>query len=281
MELAQTLSGWWLGKELRRLRLESGLTGAQIKQLTSVSFSTLTRWESGHRQPRLSVLGPVLAAYKVAEPLRSLLMDLAGRSGEHGWWQAYEGVLPEPYATFIGFEAEAAKLRSFEALLVPGLLQTEGYTDAVIRAIPAVTEDHARRQMGIRAQRQARLNGDNPLQLHAIIDEAAIRRRVGGPDVMKEQLRALTALPDNVTLQVVPFDAGAHSAMTGSFVIMDFRDPRAPGAVFVESAAGQLFVDGDVDLTRHVAMWGILATMALTPEDSARFIAAAARKVAK
>lgn len=271
-ELARkgTLRTWWISTELRRHRKAANLTLAEVTRRTGISRAALTRAESGETIPHARNLRDLLALYGVTGSQRALLLDLAAQPEAHGWWQAYTD-LPGDYAVYLGFEAQALRILDYETSFIPGLLQTEAYARAVIGDRPE--------RVAVRLRRQAALAADDPLTLHAIVDEAAIRRLVGGPATMREQLRALADLPDTVTLQAIPYTSGAHPGMTGSFVVLKFRDPRAPSAVFLESNAGQIFVDGDVDLGRYEGMWGELLDKALSPQDSATLITDVARKI--
>lgn len=271
-ELARkgTLRTWWISTELRRHRKAANLTAAEVTRRTGISRAALNRTENGETIPHPRNLRDLLDLYGISGSQRALLLDLAAQPEAHGWWQAYAD-LPADYAVFLGFEAQARHISDYETSYIPGLLQTEAYAQAVVQGRPE--------RVAVRLRRQAVLSGDDPLVLHAIIDEAAIRRHVGGPATMREQLRALADLPDSVTLQVIPYAAGEHAGMAGPFVVIRFRDPRAPSAVFLESNAGQIFVDGDVDLGRYEAMWGDLISKALSPQGSAALISDAAKKI--
>lgn len=262
------------GREYARIRKERGLTDDDIRK-GGVDPSAVWRWVNGEvRKPRRATVELLLTILEIHGPLRDELLDLLLNPDGPAWLRTYEGVLPEIYATYIGFEADARWLGNFELGHVPGLLQTDAYTVALLRSIPGVTEEHIRGQLEVRAQRQAVLAGPDPLHLHAVVDEGAVRRIVGGVEVMVAQLHALADEDrPNVTLQVLPFTAGAHPAGTGPFVTMRFRDPRAPAATFAETAGGLAIVDPD---ERYDDIWDSLVTMALNPEDSAAFIAAAA-----
>lgn len=265
-----TLRSWWISTELRNARRAANLTVAEVTRRTGISRAALTRAENGETVPHQRNLRDLLDLYGVKGAQKALLLDLAAQPEAHGWWQAYTD-LPGDYPTYLAFEAQARAILDYETSYIPGLLQTEAYARAVVGDV------HER--FAVRMRRQAALTGEDPLTLHAIVDEAAIRRHVGGPAVMREQLRSLARLPETVTLRVLPFAAGEHVGMAGSFVVIQFRDPRAPSAVFLESSAGQLFVDGDTDLGRYEAMWDELLSKALSPEESAALIADAAKKI--
>jgi Uncharacterized protein conserved in bacteria len=275
-----TLRAWWLSTELRRLREAAGLTIAAVTKRTGINRATLQRNEAGQSVPQPRNLRDLLKLYGVKQAEASLLLDLAAQHDVHGWWQAYRDVLPEDYGTFIGFEAQAESERDYAGPFIPGLLQTEAYAEAVARdTIPGIGDDDVAQRVRVKAERRRVFEAETPLQLHAIIPEGAIRFHVGGAALMREQLRALGDLPASVTLQVVPFVAGAHPGMAGPFQMLQFRHPRAPRAVFVETGAGQLIAEGDVDVARYEGYWGKIVTKALSPEQSAQLVADAARKI--
>lgn len=174
------------------------------------------------------------------------VLTLLKESAQRGWMQPYRSELPEVYLDYIGFEDEARSISNYESLFVPGLLQTEEYARAVIRGtVPHVSPEQLENGVLARMERQALLTRENPPRLWAIMDEAAARRQVGGPQVMAAQrgrLGAIAALP-HVTLQVIPFTAGAHPGMPGSFIVLDFADPADQSIVYIDSMAGDLFLE--------------------------------------
>lgn len=281
-ELAQqmTLRAWWLATELKRLREAAGFTIAEVCRRTRINRATLQRNEAGQAVPQPRNLQDLLSLYRVKEPERSLLVELAAQHDVHGWWQAYKDLLPQDYGTFVGFEAQAAEERDYSGPFMPGLLQVEAYAAAVVRGtIPGIDEAEVAKRVKVKMQRQSALRAEQPLQLYAIVEEGAIRRSVGGAPVMREQLRALADLPDGVQLHVVPFSAGAHPGMAGPFSLLRFRQPRAPQAVFIETGAGQLIVEEQVDIRRYEGMWEAIAAASLSAEESANLIADAAREI--
>jgi len=213
------------------------------------------------------------------EGQRADLVALSRQATQLGWLQAYESELPEEYTAYISFEAEARSVRNYESLFVPGLLQTEDYARAVIRGVlPLATDDEVERRVEARMQRQDSIKKKNPLRLWAIVDEAVIHRRVGDADVMADQLRALleAARLPHVTLQVIPFATGAHAGMPGSFAVMDFSDAADPALVYIESMAGELFLEREPEVRRYTLTFEHLQAAALDPTSSARMIEAQA-----
>jgi hypothetical protein len=201
------------------------------------------------------------------------LVDMARRATERGWWQSYSSaVVPTALANLIGLEAEARTIRSYEPELVPGLLQTEAYARAIMRAWqPSWTAAEIDRRVDIRMARQEVLRqaGTSP-QGNCIINEAVLRRTVGGNEVMHEQIEILAKErdPANVTVQVLPFNSGAHPAMAGPFQILTFHDPGDLGIVHVESAMTAITLEQPEELRRYDEIWGSLQARALSPEDS-------------
>jgi hypothetical protein len=218
----------------------------------------------------------LLDVYEVADrAYRNELSEMARRATERGWWQSFSGgVVPSSLANLIGLETEARTIRSYEPELVPGLLQTEAYARAIMRAWqPAWTAADIDRRVEIRLGRQDVLHGTGAAtlpQVSCIINEAVLRRTVGGNEVMHEQIEVLAKErdPANVTVQVLPFNSGAHPAMTGPFQIMTFFDPGDLGVVHVESAMSALTLERPEELRRYDEVWGSLQARALSPEDS-------------
>jgi transcriptional regulator with XRE-family HTH domain len=261
-----------LAAELRKLRTEASLTREEVSEQTGINTATLYRIETAKVRPQRRTLIALLDRYGVTdETQRADLVDLSKQASELGWLRAYESELPEQYGAYIAFESEARSVRNYESLFVPGLLQTEDYARAVIHGVlPLASDEEVERRVEVRMQRQASLRKKDPLQLWAIVDEAVLRRRVGGPDVMASQLEALVAsaaLP-HVVLQVIPFETGAHAGMPGSFVVMDFADVADPDLVYIDSMAGDLFLEREPDVRRYSATFEHLRAAALNPADS-------------
>jgi hypothetical protein len=236
--------------------------------------SKLSRIEN--RQVGISTadLRKLLVAYKVEDrAYRELLVDMARRATERGWWQSFSGdVMPTALANLIGLEAEARAIRSYEPELVPGLLQTEAYARAIMRAWqPSWTAADIDRRVDIRMARQdvLRQAGTSP-QASCIINESVLRRTVGGNEVMREQVEMLAKErdPANVTVQVLSFSSGAHPAMAGPFQILTFHDPGDLGIVHLESAMTAITLEQPEELRRYDEIWGSLQARALSPEDS-------------
>jgi transcriptional regulator with XRE-family HTH domain len=270
-----------LAAELRRLRESAGLTQEDVSERTGKDRSTLYRLENAQQRPQRSTLIQLLDLYGTDQERRADLLALLREAGQRGWMQLDRSDLREIYADYISFESEARSVSDYESLFIPGLLQTEDYARAVIRgALPHATEDQVESRVTARMERQALLTKDNPLQLWTIMDEAAARRIVGGPAVMREQLarlRDMAALP-NVTAQVIPYDAGAHPGMPGSFIVLEFPDPADQSLVYIDSMAGDLFLDAGMEVRRYILIFGHLRAAALRPDESLTLLAGIAEE---
>lgn len=218
----------------------------------------------------------LLNSYGVDTEQREYLTTLCRDAARQGWLRPYHSDLPEEYTAYISFEAEASGVRNYESLFIPGLLQTEDYALAVVRGtLPSATDGEVADRVQARMERQGVLTKDAPLKLWAIVDEAALRRVVGGSEVMQAQLLRLAEAvkTPNITFQVIPFGAGAHPGMPGSFVLMDFSDPMDTDLIYIDSMAGDLFLEADADVRRYASVFDNLRAIALSPDDSACLIA--------
>jgi transcriptional regulator with XRE-family HTH domain len=267
-----------LAAELRRLRSEAELSREQVEAQTGVNEGTLYRLETARARPQQRTLVALLDLYEVVDPLRADLLDLSRSASGQGWSRPYHWQLPGEYAAYISFEAEARTVHNYESLFIPGLLQTEAYGRAMVKGVlPTVTQDEIDERVQARAERQKLLLSDDPLELWAVIDEAAIRRVVGGRQIMRAQLLHvldMTQAP-NVTVQVITFDAGAHSGMPGSFVHMEFRNELDPELVYVDTLAGDIFLEADDDIRRYRSMFDYLRAIALSPDQTTNLITSA------
>jgi transcriptional regulator with XRE-family HTH domain len=267
-----------LAAELRRLRDQSGLSVTEAAKRLDWQASRLSRIETRQSGITAPDLRKLLNLYEVEDnTYRTYLAELARRVNERGWWQKYAGMIVSNYADLISLEAEARTIRSYEQELIPGLLQTPEYARAVFRnGWPTETTEQIDRRVEIRMERQEILTRADPPppRLNAVLSEGALRRPVGGYDVMREQLEYLTRPRDraNVTIQVLPFDAGAHPAMTAPFTMLTFPDPDDLGVVFVENVAGGLFLEEPAELRIHDEIWGTLLASALSADDSQAFL---------
>ncbi len=269
-----------LASELRRLRAAAGLSRDEVSERTGINPTTLFRLESARARPQGRTLMALLDLYQVPDTVRPDLISLSRQAGEQTWLQMPSPDLPEGYTTYISFEGEAEALLNYESLFIPGLLQTEAYAKAALQAgLPTAAREEIDALVQARIARQGVLSRDKPLRLWAIVDEATLHRRVGGPAVMKAQLARLAEAAElpHITLQVIPYDVGGHPGMMGSFVLMQFGEPVAADVVYIETMAGDLFLEQETDLGRYRAIFEHLRALALPPQASAALIASVAQ----
>jgi len=247
-----------VGAQLRRLRTDKGITREQAGEAIRASEWKIHRLENGQVGFKDRDVVDLLALYGVTDPGEvEALLAMARDANTPGWWRQYGDLLPQWFRAFVDLEAAAALIRTYEGQLIPGLLQTERYMRAVMRGarLPEPSEDTERR-IELRLMRQTLLTQPGAPQLWAVMDEATLRRPVGGRQVIREQLERLidaTKLP-NVTLQVLPLDAGAHPALVSAFSVLRFPDQELPDIVYVEHLTSALYLDRreDVDQYLHV-----------------------------
>jgi transcriptional regulator with XRE-family HTH domain len=268
-----------LGAELRRLRDRAQRTVADVAGELGWSESKLSRIETASTGIRNPDLERLLNVYGVADKERTRLLALAGQARQRAWWEAYGDVLPGAYETFIGFEAEASAIFTYEVQVVPGLLQTAEYASAVHQA-DAVFDDPGvvSQRVAVRKARQAVLTREPPPQLWAILDEAVLRRPIGGPHVLRRQLRRLVEASERpmVTIQVLPFSVGAHRALNGSFIILEFAGQDDGPLVYSEGMTGGVFRSKSEELRTYWMSFEAIRSAALPPAESVAFIAAVA-----
>jgi transcriptional regulator with XRE-family HTH domain len=244
------------------------------------STSTLFRIETGRSRPQPGNVRTLLELYGVTGAERDGLIQLTREARQPGWWHSFRDVLPNPYEVYIGLEAGAASIRNFEPIVVPGLLQTEDYARATFRNGPRELDvDEVQRRVEVRLARQEILARDDRPRLWAVIDEAVIHRAVGGVSVMRRQLRHLaeSAQQGRTTIQVVPYRAGAHAGTTGPFVILDFPEPTDPAVVYVETLAGDIYLEERSDVNRYTLAFERLLAASLHPDESVQMIERLAR----
>jgi transcriptional regulator with XRE-family HTH domain len=244
-----------LGSQLHRLRDSRGITAEQAAEAIRGSHSKISRMEHGRVGFKERDVGDLLTLYGVTDSEeRAALLNLAREANTPGWWHAYSDILPTWLEAYVGLEAAASVLRTYEVQLVPGLLQTEEYTRALIRQGSAVTEEEIVRRGELRASRQEILRRPDAPQLWAVVDEGALRRPVGGAEIVREQLKHLIEVTDHpaVTLQVLPFEAGAHAAMGGPFTILRFAEPDLADVVYIEQLTSALYLDKPVEVDSYL-----------------------------
>jgi transcriptional regulator with XRE-family HTH domain len=236
-----------LGSQLRRLREERQITCEEAGTAIRGSHSKISRLELGRVRFRRRDLVDLLTLYDITDEAdQEAMLSLADRANEPGWWHSYSDILPNWFEVYIGLEEAASRIRAYEVQFVPGLLQTEDYARAVtLLGHPTAAGHEVERRVGLRMRRQSLLTSDEPPHLWAVVDEAVLRRPLGGVQVMRRQLRhlqELTELP-NVTLQMVPFKLGGHAAAGGPFSILRFAEGDLPDVVYLEQLTSALYLD--------------------------------------
>lgn len=262
--------------QLRTLREERGLSGAAVAKALGMSPSKISRLETGHRGLTVDDVAALLGHYKVGEHQRAQILDQVRKSGERGWWESQGLGLPELWQALINFESRATRIQNYEALFIPGLLQTAEYTEAIIHSInKALTKGELTNMVASRMARQAVL-GRRELQFLAVVDEGALRRPMTESGVMRRQLRHLVDNSErpNVTLRVVPLRVGQHAGMQGPFACLDFDDE--PSLTYIENHHVGMFLDEKEDIAAYRVALGNILNAALEPAESAELITALA-----
>jgi transcriptional regulator with XRE-family HTH domain len=264
-----------LALELRRLREAARLTCEEVAEHLECSTSKVSRIETGRVSVSPRDVRDMLDLYGVSAQQGASLVQLARDSRQKGWWHAYSDTIQPRFATYIGLESAASEIRIYEVTLIPALLQTEDYARTVIAA-GTVGGDHdgIERNVELLMARQPPLTSDDPPRLWAVLDEAALRRTVGGAGLMRLQLEHLLDLAQlpSVAIQVIPFGAGAHPAMGRPFVILAFPERADPDVVYLEDLTSALYVEDVDEVDRYNMFFNHLRATALSFEDSATLI---------
>jgi transcriptional regulator with XRE-family HTH domain len=261
-----------LASELRRLREAAGLTIDEVGDKLECSASKISRIETGHVGVTPRDVRDMLELYPIDNDQREALVQLAREARKKGWWHAYNEVFT---GSFVGLESDASSLHAHQALLIPGLLQTEDYTRAVHKAIrPDQPDEEIERRVAARLARQKLLTDPQPPEYWVIMDEAVLHRVVGGPEIMRTQLHRLITAADlpHVTVQVVPFGAGAHAGMEGPFLILGFPEAADPDVVYVENTTTGSYLEEPSDVHRYTLMFDHLRASALNTSETLRLV---------
>jgi transcriptional regulator with XRE-family HTH domain len=263
-----------LGAVLRSRRLDLGLTVEQVAERLLCSASKVSRMETGQRGATLRDVRDLCDLYGISSAgERDRLMALAREGKQQGWWQSYD--LPSDFRTFVDLEQDAIAIRTYQSTTVPGLLQTPEYVHEMSSVlVPEVSDETANELVEVKERRQARLGAEPPLPLSVVLDEAVLHRVVGGPAVMGAQLERMIEATriHSVTIQVIPYIAGAHPAMDSTFTILDLAD-RVPSVVYVEGLVGWIYMERPQEIARYEYVFDRLKALALSPQDSAELIA--------
>jgi transcriptional regulator with XRE-family HTH domain len=260
-----------LGSQLRLLREANGVTREEAGYAIRASGSKISRMELGRVSFKERDVVDLLELYGVDEIEAATLVDLAKQANSPGWWHKYGDVLPDWFQVYVGLEEAASLIRLYEVQFVPGLLQTADYARAVVRlGQPGAPPAEIERRISLRMGRQELLTKPGGPRLWAIVDEAALRRPIGGREVMRAQFVQLieaTSEP-NVTLQVMPFRSGGHAAEAGAFTIMRFPEPDLPDVVYLEQLTSALYLDKRDDVEKYTEVMERLSVESESPERS-------------
>lgn len=249
------------------------MSGTQVAQILGMSQSKLSRMETGARGLSADDVAALLGLYRVPERRREELLDLVRQSEDRGVWYGAGSNLPELWQTLIDFEARATRIQNFEALVIPGLLQTPDYAAAIIQRInKSITDRELENLVAARSARQSKLRRQD-LEFTAVVDELAMQRMTSDLETTRRQLRHLVdqASRPNVTVRVVPMRAGLYAGQRGSFAIMDFADE--PSVVYIENQATSAFVEDQDDLAGYRVALANILNESLSPAESVEFIA--------
>ncbi|MEU2059700.1 helix-turn-helix transcriptional regulator [Streptomyces sp. NPDC013455] len=271
-----------LGQELRRLRELKGMTAEEVAERLLVSQSKISRLENGRRSISQRDVRDLCGVYEVEDQrIVDSLMEMARDSRQQGWWHTFGDI---PYSVYIGLETDAESLRVYEPQLVTGLLQTRAYAEALVQgALPETSTNEIEKRVQVRMRRQERITAENnPLRLWVVLDEAALRRVVGSRLVMREQLEHLIEMSQlpHVTVQVLPFEVGAHPGLNGQYAILEFADAADSSVVYLEGVTSDLYLEKAQDVQKYAVMYEHLRAQSLNVEASRQFIAERAKDYA-
>jgi hypothetical protein len=271
-----TVQRMLVGAKLRRLRTDMGLSREEAAETIRASEWKIHRLENGQVGFKERDIIDLLRLYRVTDPGEvAEFVSLAREANAPGWWQHYGDVLPQWFRTYVDLESAAALIRTYEGQFVPGLLQTDDYMRAVVRGAHLdESSEEVGRRVRLRMARQTVLTRDHPPRVWAVVDEAALRRPVGGPEVMRGQLERLvdaSKLP-NVTLQVLPFGAGAHPGMVGSFSVLRFPDQELPDVVYIEHLTSALYLNKPDDVDQYLHVMETICVRAAPPDRTAELL---------
>ncbi|WSA90463.1 helix-turn-helix domain-containing protein [Streptomyces sp. NBC_01795] len=279
---APTVLRMVLGKRLQHLRESAGVTYEQAGRALDVTHATIRRMEKAEVGLKVPYVEKLLRTYGVEEPEElEAFVALAREANQPGWWHRYRDVLPEWFSVFVSLESESQVIRAYEPHYVPGLLQTESYARAVLRAgMPHAPEGEIKRGVALRMERQSVLTRDEePPLLWAVVDETVLRRHIGGSEVMREQVDHLLQATErsNVVLQIMPFSAGPHPAMYGPFHLFRFPIEELPDVVCSESLVGAVYLDQRDDVSTFLEALDRMSAQAV-PVARTRAVLSALRK---
>jgi transcriptional regulator with XRE-family HTH domain len=265
-----------LGAQLRRLREEAGISRADAGYVIRASDSKVSRLELGRVAFKERDVADLLTTYGVSDPEeRESFLNMVKQANQPGWWRRYSDVTPSWFQDYVGLEESATRIQTYELQFVPGLLQVESYTRAVLtRGRPEFAPPDTEKRIEMRVKRQKLITGINPPKLWAIMDESVLQRPIGGRRVLREQLEHLLELSrmPHITVQVVPKHLSGYAA-EGAFTLLRFGEPELPDVVYIEHLGGALYLDGLDEIELYARTLDRLAVDAETPDRSRQLIA--------
>ncbi|MBE1586322.1 helix-turn-helix domain-containing protein [Nonomuraea angiospora] len=265
-----------LGSQLRKLREAKNVTREEAGHLIRGSESKISRMELGRVGFKERDVADLLTLYGVVDKqARSAVLDLVATANEPGWWHRFNDVLPTWFQAYVGLEEAAARIRTYEVQFVPGLLQTKEYARAVVTAGSAgIGAEEISRRVDLRLERQRMFDRQDGPVFWAVIDEAALRRPIGGVEVMRAQIEHLIDLmrQPKITIQIMPFSFGGHSAEGGAFSVLRFPDTDLPDVVYVEQLASALYLDKREDVDRYTEVMERLCAVSTTPDETVELL---------
>ncbi|MEV0158753.1 helix-turn-helix domain-containing protein [Nonomuraea fuscirosea] len=263
-----------LGTQLRRLRTEQGISREDAGYSIRASHAKISRLELGQVSFKQRDVADLLTLYGVTDPAeREPLLALAKQANAPGWWHQYGDLLPSWFEVYIGLEGAASSIRTYENQFVPGLLQTPAYARAVIElAHEKAPRAELDRRVTLRTTRQKRL--ESGLTIWAVIDEAVVRRTLGGSETMRGQIAHLLDMTAerNITVQIMPFERGGHAAAGGPFSILRFPERELPDVVYMEQLTSALYLDKPADSDQYMEVMDRLSIQAEEPKATRRFL---------
>lgn len=279
-----TVRRFRLAKELKRLREQAGKTREEVAAFVSCAPATISKIESKKTTAPPAYVAMMLEFYGITGEQKDAWMEVAKQARKRGWWQRFSTTIPDWFQIYVGLEEEAGDIRSYQPEGIFGLLQTEGYMRAQILAEPVTpTDEQVEERVKIRLKRQERLTADDAPEIWLILNEAAVRREVGGIETMRDQLLHLVDMArlGKVTLQILPFTAGAHPGSHGAFTIMGFPDGADPDVVYVEYRLGSIYLEQQPEVAAYAAIFQHLVARALGPDQSRAMLVEIAQEMSQ
>jgi transcriptional regulator with XRE-family HTH domain len=265
-----------VGAQLRRLRTDMGLSREEAAEAIRASEWKIHRLENGQVGFKDRDIVDLLRLYGVTDPEEVAgFLEFAREANAPGWWQYYGDLLPQWFRVYVDLESTATLIRTYEGQFIPGLLQTDAYMRAVVQGAHLdESAEEAGRRVRLRMARQTLLTREQPPRLWAVVDEAAMRRPVGGREVMRGQLERLieAAKLPNVTLQVLAFDAGAHPAMVGSFSVLRFHEEELPDVVYLEHLTSALYLNKPEEVDHYLHVMETICVRAAPPDQTVELL---------